>query len=77
MKGKIRGVEFARYFLRLANLPNFALDRLSRYEANLWRQAVRILYALDASHPIAGMTSVCPKSAPMNSSDSPVVFASA
>jgi hypothetical protein len=30
-------VEFARCFLRLANLPNFALDRLSRYEASLWR----------------------------------------
>ena len=28
--------------------PNFALDRLSRYEATLWRQAGRILYALDA-----------------------------
>jgi hypothetical protein len=41
-------VELARYFLRLANLPNFALDRLSRYEATLWRQAGRILYALDA-----------------------------
>jgi hypothetical protein len=41
-------VEFARCFLRLANLPNFALDRLSRYEATLWRQAGRILYALDA-----------------------------
>ena len=40
-------VEFARCFLRLANLPNFALDRLSRYEANLWRQAGRILYALE------------------------------
>ncbi len=39
-------VEFARCFLRLANLPNFALDRLSRYEATLWRQASRILYAL-------------------------------
>jgi hypothetical protein len=26
-------------FLRLANLPNYALDRLSRYEATLWRQA--------------------------------------
>jgi hypothetical protein len=39
-------VEFARCFLRLANLPNFALDRLSRYETNLWRQAARILYAL-------------------------------
>src|SRR5262249_35860671 len=40
-------VEFARCFLRLANLPNFALDRLSRYETNLWRQAARILYALE------------------------------
>jgi hypothetical protein len=39
-------VEFARCFLRLANLPNFALDRLSRYEATLWRQASRILNAL-------------------------------
>ena len=35
-------VEFARCFLRLANLPNFALDRLSRYEATLWRQAGRM-----------------------------------
>ena len=40
-------VEFARCFLRLANVPNFALDRLSRYEATLWRQAGRILYALE------------------------------
>ena len=30
-------VEFARCFLRLASLPSFALDRLSRYEARLWR----------------------------------------
>ena len=30
--------EFARSFLRLANLPNYALDRLSRYEGTLWRQ---------------------------------------
>ena len=37
-----------RSFLRLANLPNFALDRLSRYEATLWRQVGRILFALDA-----------------------------
>jgi hypothetical protein len=33
--------------LRLANLPNVALDRLSRYEATLWRQASQILYALE------------------------------
>jgi hypothetical protein len=41
-------VDLARCFLRLANLPNFALDRLSRYEATLWRQAGQILFALDA-----------------------------
>ena len=37
----------ARCFLRLANLPNYALDRLSRYEATLWRQAGQILFTLD------------------------------
>jgi hypothetical protein len=41
-------IEFARCFLRLANLPNFASDRLGRYEATLWRQVSRILFALDA-----------------------------
>ena len=40
-------VGLTRCFLRLANLPNFALDRLSRYEATLWRQAGQILFALD------------------------------
>jgi hypothetical protein len=40
-------VELARCFLRLCNLPNFAFDRLSRYEAALWRQAGQILFALD------------------------------
>jgi len=39
--------ELARCFLRLGNLPNFALDRLNRYEATLWRQAGQILFALD------------------------------
>jgi hypothetical protein len=48
MKVDATAVEFARCFLRLANLPNFPLDRLSRYEATLWRQAGRILFALDA-----------------------------
>ena len=42
-----RPVELTRCFLRLANLPNLALDRLSRYEATLWRQAGQILFALD------------------------------
>ena len=46
-KAAAPAVEFARCFMRLANLPNFALDRLSRYETNLWRQAGRILYALE------------------------------
>jgi hypothetical protein len=40
-------IELARCFLRLCNLPNYALDRLSRYEAILWRQAGQILLALD------------------------------
>jgi hypothetical protein len=43
----LNAIEFARSFLRLANLPNFALDRLSRYEASLWRQAGRIIHALE------------------------------
>jgi hypothetical protein len=46
LKADAPAVEFAAVFLRLANLPNFALDRLSRYEATLWRQAGRMLYAL-------------------------------
>jgi hypothetical protein len=40
-------VELARCFMRLCNLPNYALDRLSRYEATLWRQAGQIVFALD------------------------------
>ena len=47
INGDVSAVEFARCFLRLANLPNFALDRLSRYEATLWRQGSRILYPLE------------------------------
>src|SRR6202050_5907772 len=42
--------ELTRYYLRLANLPNFALDRLSRYEATLWRQAGQVLFTPDAFH---------------------------
>jgi hypothetical protein len=40
--------DLARCFLRLANLPSYPLDRISRYEAILWRQAGQILFALDA-----------------------------
>ena len=47
MQAEVPTVELAWCFLRLADLPNFALDRLSRYEANLWRQAGRILHALE------------------------------
>src|SRR5678809_1489063 len=41
-------VDLASCFLGLANLPSYALDRLSRYEAILWRQARQIVFALDA-----------------------------
>ena len=41
-------VHLARCFLQLANLPNFALDRLSRYEGSLWRQVGQTLFALDS-----------------------------
>ena len=57
-------IEFAKCFLRLANLPNFALDRLSRYEATLWRQAGRILFALDVLNrrkPQERMRRFCPE----------------
>jgi hypothetical protein len=40
--------EIIRCYLGLANMPNFALDRRSRYEAALWRQAGQVLFALDA-----------------------------
>ena len=46
--------ELARCFLRLANLPNFALDRLSRYEATLWRQVGQIMFTLDALYQSSG-----------------------
>ena len=39
--------DLAHCFLRLANLPSFALDRLSRYEVALWRQVDQTLIALD------------------------------
>jgi hypothetical protein len=45
---RVASVHLARCFLRLGNLPNFALDRLSRYEASLWRQVGQTLYALES-----------------------------
>jgi hypothetical protein len=47
MKSDDYAVQLAQCFLRLTNLPNFAIDRLSRYEATLWRQAGQLLYALE------------------------------
>jgi hypothetical protein len=38
--------DLTRAFVRLANLPTYPLDRLSRYEATLWRQACQILFTL-------------------------------
>jgi hypothetical protein len=46
--------DLTRAFVRLSNLPNYPLDRLSRYEATLWRQACQILLTLqclDRSKP--------------------------
>jgi hypothetical protein len=38
----------AEGFLQLAALPTFALDRLCRYEAVLWRQARQIVFTLES-----------------------------
>jgi len=38
--------DLTRSYIRLANLPACPLDRLSRYEATLWRQACQMLFAL-------------------------------
>jgi hypothetical protein len=40
--------DLARCFLRLTNLPNYALDRLNRYEVTVWRQVGQTLFALDS-----------------------------
>lgn len=41
--------DLTQSFLRLASAPNFAFDRLSRYEASLWRQADQLISALGGS----------------------------
>ena len=38
--------DLTRSFVRLTNLPTYPLDRLSRYESTLWRQACQILFTL-------------------------------
>ena len=51
--GSESGVQTARHFddvtrsfVRLTNLPTYPLDRLSRYEAALWRQSCQIMFTL-------------------------------
>jgi hypothetical protein len=39
--------DFARCFLRLANLDNGAFERANRYETALWRQIGQVLLTLD------------------------------
>jgi hypothetical protein len=38
--------DLTRAFVRLSNLTTYPLDRLSRYEATLWRQACQVLFML-------------------------------
>ena len=40
--------DIADCFLRLAELPTYALDRLSRYERTLWLQARQIVFTLES-----------------------------
>jgi hypothetical protein len=42
----VQGDDLTRSFVRLSNLPTYPLDRLSRYEATLWRQACQIMLTL-------------------------------
>jgi hypothetical protein len=39
--------DLATVFLRLSELPTFPLDRLSRYEHLLWRQARQLVFTLE------------------------------
>ena len=41
-----RAEDLTRAFVQLSNLPTCPLDRLSRYEATLWRQAGQIIFML-------------------------------
>jgi len=43
---RTKQADLTRTFMRLANQQAFPLDRLSRYEATLWRQARQVLFAL-------------------------------
>jgi hypothetical protein len=41
-----RSDDITRSFVRLTSLSTYPLDRLSRYEAGLWRQARQVLFTL-------------------------------
>jgi hypothetical protein len=41
-----RSDDITRSFVRLTSLSTYPLDRLSRYEAGLWRQACQVLFTL-------------------------------
>jgi hypothetical protein len=43
-----RSDDVTRSFVRLTNLATYPLDRLSRYEASLWRQACQTLFTLQS-----------------------------
>jgi len=45
---RIHRATIAISFLRLANLDSEIVDRLSRYEAALWRQLAQTLFTLQA-----------------------------
>lgn len=44
--GSARSDDITGSYIRLTNLQTSPLDRLSRYEAALWRQACQVLYSL-------------------------------
>jgi len=51
--------DLTRSYIRLCNVPTCPLDRLSRYEAALWRQAGQILFSLqflDRRRPWTGVS---------------------
>jgi hypothetical protein len=43
------GNDIGDCFMRLAELPTFPLDRLSRYKHTLWRQARQLVFTLESS----------------------------
>jgi hypothetical protein len=46
VEGADRSDDVTGSFVRLTNLSTYPLDRLSRYEATLWRQACQVLFTL-------------------------------